>query len=75
MLQHFESDDPDLYTTKIQYILENDVTDLDLKFVEEEFVSGSGPPRVSTVQCSANKVQSVMTVKGHQQSGSCPYSC
>jgi hypothetical protein len=44
--QYFESDDPDLYTTKIQYILENDVTDLDLVFAEEEFDPRGGPPTV-----------------------------
>lgn len=44
--KYFESDDPDLYTTKIQYILENDVTDLDLVFAEEEFAPHGGPPTV-----------------------------
>ncbi len=46
-MQYFESDDPDLYTTKIQYILENDVTDFDLVFAEEEFDTNGGPPSVS----------------------------
>lgn len=36
-IQYFESDDPDLYTAKIQYIRENDVSDLELVFAEEEF--------------------------------------
>lgn len=35
--QYFESDDPDLYTAKVQYIRENDVRDLELVFAEEEF--------------------------------------
>ena len=47
-LQYFESDDPDLYTTKVQYIQENDVTDLGLTFAEEEFDSNGGAPTVSS---------------------------
>ena len=46
-LQYFESDDPDLYTTKVQYIQENDVTDLGLIFAEEEFETNRGAPTVS----------------------------
>ncbi len=38
MLQHFESDDPDLYTSKIEYILKSDdVGSLDLNFTEEVY--------------------------------------
>ena len=40
-LQYFETDDPDLFETKIKYILENDVSDLDMDFTEEEFDSVS----------------------------------
>ena len=36
-VQYFESDDHDLYTSKVQYVLDNDVTDLGLVFAEEEF--------------------------------------
>uniref|UniRef100_H2ZJ69 HECT-type E3 ubiquitin transferase n=1 Tax=Ciona savignyi TaxID=51511 RepID=H2ZJ69_CIOSA len=36
---HFESDDPDLYMSKVKYILENDVTDAELTFSEEQFTS------------------------------------
>ena len=47
-LQYFESDNPELYTTKIQYIRDNDVTDLGLVFAEEEFdPGGGGTPIVS----------------------------
>ena len=35
-MQYFEQDDPDLYMTKVKYILENDVNDMDLVFAEEE---------------------------------------
>lgn len=48
-MQYFESDDPELYTTKIKYILENDISDMELVFAEEEFESGSGTPRVSFI--------------------------
>lgn len=37
--QYFEQDDPDLYLTKVKYILEHDVEDMDLFFVEEEYDS------------------------------------
>lgn len=46
--QYFESDNPELYTTKIQYIRENDVNDLGLVFAEEEFDSNGGRPTVSS---------------------------
>ena len=45
--QYFESDDPDLYVSKIEYIRDSDVTDLDLVFAEEEFRPGVATPRVS----------------------------
>lgn len=35
--QHFESDDPELYETKIKFIEENSVEDLELYMVEEEY--------------------------------------
>ena len=44
--QYFESDDPELYTSKVQYIRENDVSDLELVFAEEEF-SDDGTAEVS----------------------------
>ena len=48
LLQYFESDDPDLYVTKIQYLKENNISELDLGLVmaEEEFPQDGGPPRV-----------------------------
>jgi hypothetical protein len=38
-IQHFETDDKDLYRSKIKYIEENDPADLDITFVEEEYNS------------------------------------
>ncbi|KAG8230998.1 hypothetical protein J437_LFUL010014 [Ladona fulva] len=35
--KYFEQDDPDLYLTKVKYILEHDVDDMELYFVEEEY--------------------------------------
>ncbi|XP_075250288.1 apoptosis-resistant E3 ubiquitin protein ligase 1-like isoform X2 [Convolutriloba macropyga] len=35
-ISHLEVDDPDLYKHKVKYILENDVTDLEMTFTEEE---------------------------------------
>ncbi|KAI0220593.1 Apoptosis-resistant E3 ubiquitin protein ligase 1 [Lamellibrachia satsuma] len=38
--KYFEQDDPELYTSKIKYIEENDVDDMELSYVEEEFKDG-----------------------------------
>lgn len=39
--KYFEQDDPDLYLSKIRYIEDHDVDEMDLYFVEEEYcVSG-----------------------------------
>ncbi|XP_039305532.1 apoptosis-resistant E3 ubiquitin protein ligase 1 isoform X1 [Solenopsis invicta] len=35
--KYFEQDDPDLYLSKVKYILENDVEEMELYFVEEEY--------------------------------------
>lgn len=37
--KYFEQDDPDLYVSKIKYILENDMDDMELYFCEEEYTS------------------------------------
>jgi len=38
--KHFEQDDPELHLRKIKYILENDVTPMELLFQEEEYDEG-----------------------------------
>lgn len=35
--KYFEMDDPELYKTKVKYILENDIEEMDLTFSEEEY--------------------------------------
>uniref|UniRef100_T1IIH2 HECT-type E3 ubiquitin transferase n=1 Tax=Strigamia maritima TaxID=126957 RepID=T1IIH2_STRMM len=35
--KYFEQDDPDLYVSKIKYIIENDVEEMELTFTEEEY--------------------------------------
>ena len=40
-MQYFEQDDPELYLTKIRYIEENDVNDMELVFAEEEYEGSS----------------------------------
>ncbi|EDV29915.1 uncharacterized protein TRIADDRAFT_18936 [Trichoplax adhaerens] len=37
--KHFENDDPEFFTNKIQYILSNDIADLSLVFAEEIYSS------------------------------------
>ena len=39
--QYFETDDPELYKSKIRYIEENDINDMDLFFCEEEYTGQS----------------------------------
>lgn len=35
IFQYFEHDDPELYVSKVKYILENDIDSMGLFFVEE----------------------------------------
>lgn len=35
--QYFQSDDPDLYLSKIKYILQQDVSGMELYFTDEEY--------------------------------------
>ncbi|XP_076442500.1 apoptosis-resistant E3 ubiquitin protein ligase 1-like isoform X1 [Babylonia areolata] len=35
--KYFETDDPELYATKIKFIEENDIEDMELTFIEEEY--------------------------------------
>ena len=43
--KYFEQDDPDLYVSKIKYIIENDVEEMELFFTEEEYDVASGQLR------------------------------
>ncbi|XP_077997335.1 apoptosis-resistant E3 ubiquitin protein ligase 1-like [Glandiceps talaboti] len=53
--KYFETDDPDTYVTKIKYIQENDVDDLDLVFAEEEYnENGSVDKIVELITDGAN---------------------
>ncbi|XP_060068994.1 apoptosis-resistant E3 ubiquitin protein ligase 1-like [Ylistrum balloti] len=38
--KYFETDDPELYKTKVQFIDENDIDDMELSFSEEEYSDG-----------------------------------
>ena len=40
IFQYFEQDDPELYKTKIKFIAENDVDDMELTFAEEVYADG-----------------------------------
>lgn len=55
--KHFESDDPELYKTKIRYILENDVSDFDLYFAEEEYSSSGKLAQVVPLKPNGGKVR------------------
>jgi hypothetical protein len=39
LLQYFEQDDPELYISKVKYILDNPVEPMELTFSEEEYSS------------------------------------
>jgi hypothetical protein len=47
--QYFEQDDPDLYLNKIKYILEHDVEEMDLYFVEEDYDQAGQLHKVSFI--------------------------
>ncbi|CAG2174692.1 unnamed protein product, partial [Oppiella nova] len=64
--KYFERDDPDLYVSKIKYIIDNDVEDMELYFSEDEYDMSSGKlirtidliPNGSKVKVTnANKLQ------------------
>ena len=46
--KYFEQDDPQLYLSKIRYIEDNDVTDMELTFSEDEYDEGGHLVRVKT---------------------------
>ena len=41
IFQYFETDDPELYKSKICFIEENDINDMELFFCEEEYTGQS----------------------------------
>ncbi|XP_063710986.1 apoptosis-resistant E3 ubiquitin protein ligase 1-like isoform X2 [Symsagittifera roscoffensis] len=45
-ISHLEVDEPELYRQKVQYILENDVTDLELTFSEEDYDPNRTPSTI-----------------------------
>lgn len=45
--QYFETDDPDLYVSKIEYMRDNDAEDLELVFAEEEYDEGGQVVKVA----------------------------
>ncbi|XP_039248236.2 apoptosis-resistant E3 ubiquitin protein ligase 1-like [Styela clava] len=55
--KHFESDDPELYKSKIRYIIENDVSDFDLYFSEEEYHSNGKLSQVVPLKPNGAKLQ------------------
>jgi hypothetical protein len=40
--KYFEKDDPDLMMNKVKYLLQNDVTPMELTFTEDEYNSSTG---------------------------------
>lgn len=64
--KYFERDDPELYVSKVKYIVENSVEDMDLYFTEDEYDLTSGqlirtveliPNGAKTKVTDANKLQ------------------
>ncbi|XP_076173733.1 apoptosis-resistant E3 ubiquitin protein ligase 1 isoform X2 [Ptiloglossa arizonensis] len=55
--KYFEQDDPDLYLSKIKYILENDVEDMELYFVEEEYDKDGQLLRVAELISGGSKIR------------------
>jgi len=41
VLQYFETDDPELYKTKVRYIEDHDIEGMELTFSEEEYIPGT----------------------------------
>ncbi|KAG8037554.1 hypothetical protein G9C98_005764 [Cotesia typhae] len=54
---YFEQDDPDLYLSKVKYILENDVEEMELFFVEEEYDRDGQLTKVAELIPGGSKVR------------------
>lgn len=54
--KYFETDDPELYKTKIRYIEENDVSDMELTFSEEEYSESGQLLRVIDLVPNGSKI-------------------
>lgn len=63
--KYFEQDDPDLYLSKVKYILEHDVEDMDLFFVEEEYDQTGQLNKVVELVPNGSKIRVHNTTK-HQ---------
>lgn len=61
--KYFEQDDPELYLSKIKYILENDVEDMDLYFVEEEYDRAGQLTQVVELIPNGSKIRVQETTK------------
>ncbi|RWS30289.1 apoptosis-resistant E3 ubiquitin protein ligase 1-like protein [Leptotrombidium deliense] len=55
--KYFEQDDPDLYISKIKYIVENDVADMELTFTEEEYDNNGQLIRVVDLIPGGSKIE------------------
>lgn len=64
-LQYFEQDDPDLYLSKVKYILENDMEEMELYFLEEEYDKDGQLLRVCSFDCEASKYFICVTLKAN----------
>ena len=49
--KYFEQDDPQLFLSKIKFIEDNDVSDMDLTFSEEEYDDKGQLIRVNVFSC------------------------
>ncbi|XP_033327204.1 apoptosis-resistant E3 ubiquitin protein ligase 1 isoform X3 [Megalopta genalis] len=61
--KYFEQDDPDLYLSKIKYILENDVEEMELYFVEEEYDNDGQLLKVAELIPGGSKIRVVNETK------------
>ncbi|OAD62391.1 hypothetical protein WN48_07262 [Eufriesea mexicana] len=63
--KYFEQDDPDLYLSKIKYILENDVEEMELYFVEEEYDKDGQLLKVAELIPGGSKIRVTNETKLH----------
>ncbi|KAK3093591.1 hypothetical protein FSP39_017830 [Pinctada imbricata] len=54
--RYFETDDPDLYKTKVRYILDNNIDDMELTFSEEEYTPDGQLLRVVDLIPNGSKI-------------------
>lgn len=70
--QYFETDDPEFYKSKVCFILNNDVSEMDLVFAEEKYSKTGQLEKVRKAVPEGGTVQPLPPVPGEAENFVCP---